>query len=251
MFAVVTLLLISLTSLIVTRIATVALTLTGLSREVARFQARSALSGAGFTTMESEAVVNHPVRRRIVLMLIFLGSVGVVSLVATLSAALVRNNGFAELGRSGLLLVVGLAGIYFLAGSRWFDRALTPLMRRALKRYTDLDVRDYAALLQVAGDFAVMELLVEPSDWLADRTLAQLRLPDEGVLVLGIQRPGRDYIGTPDGELVIHPNDTLVLYGRRQQLAELDRRQASTGDAAHAAAIRQQQADDRAEPDGA
>ncbi|HWH13902.1 MAG TPA: hypothetical protein VNT51_04095 [Miltoncostaeaceae bacterium] len=46
-------------SLLVTRVATVLLTATGLSREVARFQARSALSGVGFTTGEAESVVNH------------------------------------------------------------------------------------------------------------------------------------------------------------------------------------------------
>ena len=69
MIAVLTLVVVVLLSLVITRMATVALTLTGMSSEAARFQARSALTGAGFTTSESEAVVNHPVRRRIVLFL--------------------------------------------------------------------------------------------------------------------------------------------------------------------------------------
>ncbi len=54
-------------SLLITRLATTALTLTGLSCEMARFQARSAFTGTGFTTSESEAIVNHPVRRRILI----------------------------------------------------------------------------------------------------------------------------------------------------------------------------------------
>jgi hypothetical protein len=49
-------------SLIITRIATTALSLTGLSWEAARFQARSAFTGTGFTTTEAERVVDHPVR---------------------------------------------------------------------------------------------------------------------------------------------------------------------------------------------
>ncbi|MEA2184166.1 MAG: hypothetical protein QOF69_3351, partial [Solirubrobacteraceae bacterium] len=53
-------------TLVVTRVATVILISTGMSRESARFQARSALSGAGFTTRESETVVEHPVRRRVI-----------------------------------------------------------------------------------------------------------------------------------------------------------------------------------------
>jgi hypothetical protein len=46
---------------------------------VAAFQAQSAFSGAGFTTQESETIVTHPLRRRIVRLLILLGSVGISS----------------------------------------------------------------------------------------------------------------------------------------------------------------------------
>lgn len=79
MVALATVLVVLLVSLLITRVATVALTLTGLSREVARFQARSALSGTGFTTSEAEAVVNDPVRRRIVMALMLVGSAGIVT----------------------------------------------------------------------------------------------------------------------------------------------------------------------------
>lgn len=59
MLALITVLVVVVVSLIVTRVATVALMETGTSRHVARFQARSALSGTGFTTGDSESVVNH------------------------------------------------------------------------------------------------------------------------------------------------------------------------------------------------
>ncbi len=52
-------------SLVVARVAAKALILTGLDEGVAHFQARSAMTGTGFTTEESESVVNHPIRRRI------------------------------------------------------------------------------------------------------------------------------------------------------------------------------------------
>ncbi|MGZ3673172.1 MAG: potassium transporter TrkA, partial [Ktedonobacterales bacterium] len=50
MVALVSFLLVLTLSLIIERIATVALTLTGLSRDAAAFQARSAFTGTGFTT---------------------------------------------------------------------------------------------------------------------------------------------------------------------------------------------------------
>jgi Trk-type K+ transport system membrane component len=50
MLAIGTVLAALLLSLLITRIATIALSVTGLSRETARFQARSAFTGVGFTT---------------------------------------------------------------------------------------------------------------------------------------------------------------------------------------------------------
>lgn len=63
-------------SLVITRLATVALVMTGLSKEAARFQARSAFTGTGFTTSEAETVVGHPVRRKIIMLLMILRSTG-------------------------------------------------------------------------------------------------------------------------------------------------------------------------------
>ena len=79
MIGVVSLLVVVCLALVITRVAMVALRATGLSHDVARFQARSALSGGGFTTNEAEAVVNHPVRRQTVLSLMLLSSAGVVT----------------------------------------------------------------------------------------------------------------------------------------------------------------------------
>ncbi|HEU5044028.1 MAG TPA: hypothetical protein VFT75_07830, partial [Nocardioidaceae bacterium] len=60
---------------LILRVGTVALTLTGVSRDVARFQVRSAFFGAGYTTTEAEAIMNHPLRRRIVQLLIVWGAI--------------------------------------------------------------------------------------------------------------------------------------------------------------------------------
>ena len=71
-------------SLFITRLATIALTYTGLSWDAARFQARSAFTGTGFTTSEAERVADHPVRRRIIMLLMIARSAGVVSIVISL-----------------------------------------------------------------------------------------------------------------------------------------------------------------------
>ena len=106
--------------LLITRVATVALTITGMSLEQARFQARSAFTGTGFTTSEAEAVVGHPARRRIVMTLMLVSGAGAVSVLGTLILTFARNP------------VV--------------DRALRRVIERLLRRVTDLDSERSRAL---------------------------------------------------------------------------------------------------------
>lgn len=237
MVALASVLLVALVSLLVTRVATMALTLTGLSREIARFQARSALSGVGFTTSEAESVVAHPVRRRIVLLLMLVGSAGIVTVMATLLLSFVNADREQALLRL-LVLAGGLAGILVLSKSPVVDRWLSRVIARGLRRWTDLQVRDYEQLLHLADDFAVVELVVQPGDWIAGRTLAELNLRDEGVAVLGVQRAGGNYIGSPVWATRIEPHDTVVVYGPAALLEELDQRpQGTRGDEAHERAV--------------
>ena len=62
MYGIVLVLFVAMLSLLITRSATIVLTATGMSRPSARFRSRSAVSGVGFTTTESEAVVAGPRR---------------------------------------------------------------------------------------------------------------------------------------------------------------------------------------------
>jgi len=229
-------------SLLVTRIATVALTLTGLSHEAARFQARSAFTGTGFTTSEAEHAVNHPVRRRIIMSLMLLRSAGIVTILLSLILSFVgAEDGSGKLYRL-LWLVGGVAVLWLLSASRWVDRFVRYVMTWALKRWTDLDVRDYVGLLRLSGDYVIRELHMDEGDWLVGRTLSDCRLRQEGVSIIGIYRRNGNYVGVPRGDTTIHAGDVLVLYGRAEALKKLDRRrQGGAGDQDHSAAVDDEQ----------
>jgi hypothetical protein len=236
-------------SIVVTRVGAIALAHTGLARDVARFQARSAFLGVGYTTSEAEAVVNHPVRRRITSVLILLGNAGIVGAIASLVLSFTRASG-GQIAARGVVLLLGLVVFLVVLRSRPVDRALSRIIDAALRRWTDLDVRDYAELLELEGDYGVMELAVEDEDWLAGRKLSEAELRDEGVVVLGIRRRGGRYVGAPDGATVIEPGDSLLVYARTQRLCELDERhRGARGDRAHADAVAEQAAIERAEHD--
>jgi hypothetical protein len=235
------LLVVVLLSLLITRIATVAFVATGLSKTAARFQARSAFTGTGFTTGEAESVVNHPVRRRIVLVLMLLGNAGLAAVVASLMIGFTRSDRFHAWQRI-VELLGGMLVLYAVSRSRWVDRWLTALIGRALRRWTDIETRDYASLLDLGAGYAVLELAVRDGDWLAGRTLRELALRDEGVAVLGVQHADGSYRGAPAGPTRIVTGDTLIVYGRQDDLCEIDCRPAGPeGDAAHERAVAEQE----------
>lgn len=229
MVGLISLLVIVALSMLITRVATIALTHTGLSRESARFQARSALTGAGFTTTESEKVVNHPVRRRIVMILMLVGNAGIVTGMASLMLTFVHGSGGGWLYFTIKLLLISasLIVLWLIASSAWVDRHLSVLIERGLNRYTRLNVRDYESLMQLAGDYRLVELGIGEQDWLAGKRLAEADLRSEGLILLAVNHTSGEFVGVPHGDTLIEANDTLVLYGHLDSIKALDERRRS------------------------
>ncbi|MEM7409688.1 MAG: TrkA C-terminal domain-containing protein [Myxococcota bacterium] len=239
MLAVATLLVVLLLSVLVTRIASVALVHTGLGEEAARFQARSAFTGTGFTTAETEAIVSHPLRRRIVGHLMLAGNVGIVTAVSSL---LVSMWSFEAGGwQRPAALAVGLLALCGFATSRWVDGWLCAAIRWGLMRFSDIDLRDYARVLHLRDDYSIHELRITSDDWICERTLGELKLEDEGVRVLAVACPGGGFLGAPPSDTELQAGDQLVIYGRASRIAELEQRPVgASGDERHAAARREQ-----------
>lgn len=140
MTAVLSLLIIVTFAIFVTRMASSALMLTGLSFDIARFQARSAFTGCGFTTQEAEDMVRHPVRRRIIMLLMLLGNAGLVTAISSLLLSFVNlTEAEAEAGTAwlrGCVIAIGLVAIWLLARSRWPGRFLIPSFDAGTSRYS-------------------------------------------------------------------------------------------------------------------
>lgn len=231
-YSVLALLLVFALALLVIRIGSIALNMTGLSPDVASFQAASAFSGAGFTTDEAEQTVRTPARRKVIKALIRLGSLGLLSAIAPLVGSFTDGGGNLL---TTVYILTGAGVIVLFARSRWLNRLITPLIERALDHTTELRIRDYTRLLGLQDDYRVSEIDVAAGDWLADGSLAELDLPAEGVLVLAIERENGSYVGAPGPETTIQPGDTVVLYGQQHRLQELSGRKSNDTEAREAA----------------
>lgn len=247
--AIMSLLIVLFITLLITRLAAVALTLTGMSEETARFQARSALSGVGFPTREAELAVNHPVRRKIIMWLMLVGNIGVPTVVATTVVSVMAGMQTDNWWWPVLVFICGVIALILFGNSKIIAAYLNKFFSWGLNKWTDLQARDYNSLLNLQNGYAVTEMLVEKDDWIEGRTLQNAALAQEGILVLGIRDLEGAYLGTPRAKDTIKASDTLVLYGRIERLQELDRRRKETGDAAHMLAVSEHTAETMESPD--
>jgi hypothetical protein len=129
-------------SALVVKVGTVALTMTGMDRRKAAFQAKSAFTNTGWTTREAELIMAHDQRRRIVGAMMVLGYAGFASVIATLIASL-GQRGVIGLFRSLAVLAVAILFIYLLARWRGLDRRLTAEIEKRLRQTTNLRVANF------------------------------------------------------------------------------------------------------------
>ena len=218
MIAALTLFIVLTLSVLVIRTGAVALRLTGLSDAASRFQARSAFTGTGFTTSESEAIVNHPVRRRIVGLLMTIGSVGFVSVLATVVVSLVGSSGTeGAMVRQLLWLAAVLLALWFAALNPLADRVICGVIGRLLARTEGFGGRRPARLLQLPAAHGVTQIVVHQESGLAGRRLRELA--GDGLVILGLQREDGAYLHLPNDSEEVKPADEIFFYGPDQALA--------------------------------
>lgn len=175
-------------SIAVVQIASVAMRLTGLPDSVARFQCISALTGTGYTTHESEMIVNYPIRRCILIVLMIVGNLSLVSIAATFIVA------FVDAGQSQTAIVqqvitigAAIAITLLVLTNRTLDRAMCDFIGFVLAKTTSLAKRRYQRTLQLDNGVCVAEhILRGPQPQRAVEAL----LVDKRLIPLGV-RAGR------------------------------------------------------------
>lgn len=250
MFALFSLIVILVMSLVIVRVGSVALALTGLSEDLAKFQARSAFTNTGFATQESEQIMKHPVRRQIVMILMLMGNAGFVTVISSLVLSFMNTDTAAHgiwdaIWFRILIIFLALLIMWGVSQTKWLDRQMGFVIGWALRTFTTLDARDYASLLNLHSQHVVAEIKIDPGSWLENVTLKDCKLSDEGVLVLAIRKVDGLFIGAPRGEHELKTLDTVIIYGRKEKIQKLDkRRSGSRGDQEHADSVAEQKVEE-------
>lgn len=215
-------------SILMVRITKQALVITGLSEEVAHFQARSVFTGTGFTTGESESIMEHPLRRKIIKTAMLLQNAASVTVISTFVLSFVGTGSSMEMLHRGGFLVGGLLLLAYLANNKWVEQVLERAIEWGLNRFTELTVKDYHTLLNLQEGYAVTRFQVQEGSWLDGKTLEEMDLPSEGVMVLTVGK-GEEMEGAPKGQHRIEAGEWLTVYGHEDGVAELMERRPEGG----------------------
>lgn len=188
---------------------------TGLERKIARFQVISMLTGTGFTTGESELIIDHPVRRRLGAFLILFGAFSLAVIISAISKLLEDNFYTMEIayvagGLLVLLLILRAPVIQHLMSGK--------LKSELIESYelADLPISD---VLLMDEEDEVREITINKDSQFTDKTFDHIVEKEDDIILLFIKR-GEINIRNKAYETKIEPGDKLVVYGNNPLIDE-------------------------------
>jgi hypothetical protein len=213
------LLIIIIISYCIVRSSAIALEMTGISIPIARFQALSAFTGTGFTTQESERIVNHPVRRKIVSFLMILGNAGIVSIIGAFIFSFGETGSFNPL-LTLIIIIVALVGLYNVAEHRTVDTKLSETIRQNLRTRLHIEKVLIEEIIHQPEGYGVASVIIAKDSKIAQLTLEDLGLKDSKIIVLSIERDGST-IPQPVSKTQIKEDDRLICFGKLDLIRQL------------------------------
>jgi TrkA-C domain len=189
------------------------LNITGLESKISRFQVISMLTGTGFTTEESNSIIDHPVRRKIGAFLILFGAFSLAVIISSISNMLANNLRILELtfAISVLLLLVILSRIPRIKNH--FKNKL----RTEMEAHYDICEQPIKEVLFLDRDDWVTEIVIMHNSKLIGKNPTELINKLEDINLLFVKR-GKVKIRKDLGKEIIHEGDQLFLYGNKNEI---------------------------------
>ncbi|NQT22206.1 MAG: hypothetical protein HQ579_02085 [Candidatus Omnitrophica bacterium] len=206
-------------SAIVVKVATVALKLTGMEDAKARFQALSAFTGTGFTTKDSELIVENRTRQKIVMVLMILGNAGLITVITALIFSFEKSGATPALVNSAVLILV-LFLLYKLATHKRLTRILTKKIEDQLEKGPIFQKRPVEEIVHIAKDYGIAEVTMKEKCNDLGKSIMDSSFREKDILILAIERKS-GVIPAPKAEDVIRLGDTLICYGRLNNIEKI------------------------------
>lgn len=208
-------------SAFVVKIATIALRMTGLNERTAHFQALSAFTGTGFTTHDSELVLENNTRRNIIMVLMIFGNAGLVTVITTLVISFGRGNMPLLLTNAGIVLVV-LFMLFKIFTHKGIERFVNDKIEAGLEKSSSFRKRPIEEIVRIAKNYGIAEVNIRKNYQDTGKTLSESSFRENDILILAIERENT-VIPAPKATDRISINDTLICYGKLSSIERIIR----------------------------
>lgn len=206
-------------SMLVVRAGAVALVMTGMTYEKAKFQALSAFSGTGFTTREAESAINKPQRRLIISWLMILGNAGIVTVIVTATSSFTHAQGLG-VAMNVLILLAGGGIVFYIFKHTPLVGVWEQFSRQRLGRLSMFEEELSAdELLHLSEGYAIIRIHLRQGDERINKTLPEIMGDYTDVLILGVENSS-GWVPTPRMTETLGEGDTLIIYGKSEHLSK-------------------------------
>ncbi|MFH1799136.1 MAG: TrkA C-terminal domain-containing protein [Candidatus Omnitrophota bacterium] len=209
-------------SALIVKIASVALNLTGLDEKRAFFQALSAFTGTGFTTKESEVVLEDNVRRKIIMFLMILGNAGLVSVITTLMLSFTRG-GLTPILLNVTFILLAILLIIKVSFNKTITRNLTKKIQERLIKSASFTKRPVEEILRLAEGYGIAEVTLNEDCSDIGKALSNSSFREKDILILAIERSS-GVIPAPHASDRLLVNDTVICYGKLKNIEKIHMR---------------------------
>ncbi|RKY42580.1 MAG: potassium transporter TrkA [Candidatus Makaraimicrobium thalassicum] len=206
-------------SAFIVKIAAVAINLTGLDEKKAFFQALSAFTGTGFTTDDSELIVRHDIRRRIVMFLMILGNAGLISVITTLMLSFLKG-GLTPILINITIILLAILLLIKISLNKEITRKLTKKIQARLIKSSTFTKRPVEEILRLAEGYGVAEVTLSEDCADIGKALSESSFRRKDILIVAIER-GVKVIPAPHATDRLLAGDVLICYGKLQNIAEI------------------------------
>ena len=203
---------------LIVEVLSIALKVTGLDIDKARFQVISIITHTGFTTRESELITQHPTRRRIAMGLMLISYVGAAVLISIIVNAFQTQQTFIYFAiYSSVFLLISNLLIRNKFIVTKFERFLEIKLRRRMKIYSKY--KTVEEVLKLNDEYGVLDFVIGENSMLVGLSLQQAQLKDNYIQVLNIDR-GSHIIHFPKNDFSFMVGDKVLVYGQIDRINE-------------------------------
>lgn len=205
-------------------IITILFRLTGLTEEKARFQVVSLLTNSGFTTQESEVIVNSKIRRKLAKATMLFGYAFTVTIVSTVV------NVFLTLNKEQLhsfvlvlpFIILGIVFFYFFRRNPFIKSKFDHLIENIGNRIMFGKNSNPVVLLDDYGHMVVAQIFIHKVPHILNEVpLSQSGLKENYNILVMMIKGANGQAKPSNGDTIIHPKDIIIVLGTKQQIKHI------------------------------